>query len=351
MALDVREEGKEAGVRAAEFETFWNLFGELGGNKSAILNELPAPLSIFSDPEAIIPFRLTNRLFELVAGHLRCPEFGMMLGTMPQSLQMFGPLYVAMQNAKTLRQAFEFYATFINGYCTSLSSLVLPTADKDAVTIALELQGTGTEPNVQGVENFLSMVSQLVRSVSNGRVAPSDVWFRHKREASEESYRHYFGAGVHFEQPLNALVLPRDEFERERPEGNRQLFDLATYFLQHEYRPVISTFTEQVRKSVVQRLALGECTPNAISEQLGIKSRTLQRRLRLEGTTFEAVKDDLRRELAIRQLSLPGPLSDIVEQLGYSESSVLTRSCYRWFGDSPRGVRAKLQAKAEARGC
>jgi AraC-like DNA-binding protein len=340
---------KEAGVRAAEFETFWGLFRELGGDQAAILRELEPPVPSFRDGETIIPFRLTNRLFELVAKHLSCADFGMRLGSMPQSLQMFGPLHVAMQNAFTLRQAFQFYTAFLNGYCSSLSGLLLPTADKDSVTIAFDLQPQESEPNVQGAENFLAMVAGLLSSISHGRASPSEIWFRHKQVAPEASYRRYFQAPVRFEQPFNALVLPRSEFERNRPEGNRQLFDLATYFLHHEYKPVVSTFAAQVRKVILQQLALGESSPIVVAAQLGTSARSLQRRLSLEGTTFEAVKDDLRRELAIRKLSMPGPFGDIVESLGYSEASVLTRSCYRWFGDSPRGVRARLKSGAEIR--
>ena len=165
---------------------------------------------------------------------------------MPQSLQMFGPLSVAMQNAATLRQAFEFYIDFINGYCSSLSGVLLPVASEDCVTIALDLQARGDEPNIQGAENFLTMVSQLIRSISSGRAAPAEVWFRHRRLSPESSYREHFSAPVRFEQPFNALLLPRTEFDRDRPEGNRQLFDLATYVLRTEYRPVVSTFAASV---------------------------------------------------------------------------------------------------------
>lgn len=342
-------DGKEAGIRAADFEVFWSLFRELGGDRAAILRELRAPAITFDDAEAVIPFRLTARLFELVASHLHCPEFGMMLGALPQSLQMFGPLYVAMQNATTLRQAFDFYTGYINGYCSSLSGLVLPASDGDRVTVALDLKAQGSEPNIQGAENFLSLVARLVRSISGGRAAPGEVWFRHRPASPDASYRRYFEAPVRFEQPFNALTLPRCEFDRARPEGNRQLFDLATYFLRREYRPVVSTFTAQVRTVLTQQLAFGDCSPSAIADRLGLKPRTLQRRLRSEGTAFETVKDDLRRDLAIQHLGRPGPFGDIVERLGYSEASVLTRSCYRWFGESPRGVRARLRSDSEPR--
>jgi AraC-like DNA-binding protein len=68
--------------------------------------------------------------------------------------------------------------------------------------------------------------------------------------------------------------------------------------------------------------------------------RTLQRRLHDEGTTFEALRDDVRRDAASRYLSQTTlPLTRVSALLGYSEPSVFTRSCRRWFAGSPRRLR------------
>jgi len=73
--------------------------------------------------------------------------------------------------------------------------------------------------------------------------------------------------------------------------------------------------------------------------------RTLQRRVREEGTTFEAIKDQARRDLAQRYLSQPDlPLTQITALLGYSEQSAFGRSCRRWFDMTPRQERARLLA-------
>ncbi len=68
--------------------------------------------------------------------------------------------------------------------------------------------------------------------------------------------------------------------------------------------------------------------------------RTLQRRLRDEGDSFEAIKDSVRRDVALRYLQQPNvSLVRVTEILGYSETSVLSRSCHRWFCASPRELR------------
>ncbi|MET0197707.1 MAG: helix-turn-helix transcriptional regulator, partial [Rhodococcus fascians] len=74
--------------------------------------------------------------------------------------------------------------------------------------------------------------------------------------------------------------------------------------------------------------------------------RTLQRRLASEDTTFDALADDSRRELALSLLANTDvPLSAVSRQLGYSEPSTLTRSAKRWFGMTPLAKRRELTSR------
>jgi AraC-like DNA-binding protein len=51
----------------------------------------------------------------------------------------------------------------------------------------------------------------------------------------------------------------------------------------------------------------------------------------------------VRRDVALHYLQQPEvPLVRVTEMLGYSETSVLSRSCLRWFSASPRRLRNDL---------
>jgi AraC-like DNA-binding protein len=64
------------------------------------------------------------------------------------------------------------------------------------------------------------------------------------------------------------------------------------------------------------------------------------------GTSFEAIKDDTRRDLAERYLSQPDvALTQITALLDYSEQSALGRSCRRWFQTTPRDLRDRLSSR------
>jgi AraC-like DNA-binding protein len=101
----------------------------------------------------------------------------------------------------------------------------------------------------------------------------------------------------------------------------------------------------QVRRTITALLGTGACNDRQVASALYINPRTLQRRLQDEGTSFEQIRDDVRRDLAQSYLSHPDvPLAQVSALLDYSEQSVLGRSCQRWFHTTPRKLRADLSS-------
>src|SRR3546814_5834265 len=94
-------------------------------------------------------------------------------------------------------------------------------------------------------------------------------------------------------------------------------------------RPARSTRTDALfpyttlfRSIATRLLASGNCTNADVASKLNMHPRTLQRRLKEEGSSFEAIKDDVRRDVAARYLSESDlPLTRISSLLGYSERS------------------------------
>jgi len=67
---------------------------------------------------------------------------------------------------------------------------------------------------------------------------------------------------------------------------------------------------------------------------------TLQRRLQAEGLSYQRLKDNLRRDIAINLLSQPGlTVTDVAEQTGFQETSAFHRAFKKWTGVSPGAYR------------
>lgn len=80
----------------------------------------------------------------------------------------------------------------------------------------------------------------------------------------------------------------------------------------------------------------------AVAAQLHVSPQTLRRHLREEGSSFQELKDQLRRDIAIYHLNRGDQsLQQIAEQLGFSEPSAFHRAFKKWTGLTPGAYRAQ----------
>lgn len=102
-----------------------------------------------------------------------------------------------------------------------------------------------------------------------------------------------------------------------------------------------ASFRDRVRACLLEMLPSGHYAMSDVSSELAVSNRTLQRRLRLEGTTFQRVLDELREELARHYLSDTDFTSaEISFLLGYEEPNSFFRAFRSWTGQTPELVRA-----------
>jgi AraC-like DNA-binding protein len=78
-------------------------------------------------------------------------------------------------------------------------------------------------------------------------------------------------------------------------------------------------------------------TESELADRLSVSPQTLRRRLAAEGTSFQQIRDQMRRDHAIAALAEGRtPIERISEQLGFSEPSAFHRAFKRWTGSTPR---------------
>ena len=81
------------------------------------------------------------------------------------------------------------------------------------------------------------------------------------------------------------------------------------------------------------------CIENAAAE-MSVSVRTLIRRLRAEGTSFQTLRDTARRDRAVNLLTRSNmAVTDIARSLGFSDAANFSRAFKRWLGASPARYR------------
>jgi AraC-like DNA-binding protein len=97
-----------------------------------------------------------------------------------------------------------------------------------------------------------------------------------------------------------------------------------------------------LRRLMVNGAGQGETRLEQVADLFAIHRRTLNRRLRAQGTSFKALVDETRYDIArqlLRDTRLP--TTEIAATLDYSECSAFVRAFRRWSGTSPSAWRAE----------
>lgn len=340
-------------IRASAWSGFRELVTEFGGDADAILAAAQVSPSAIADPERYMPLRAFVDSLAYAAERLERPDFGLRLGQV-QNMSALGALSIAIINSPTAREGIEVAARFMHVHNPALAMTLapMPRTSRDFLTATLALRNQRRRE--QNDERIIASFHRSLGVLGGEDYKPREVWFMHEPISPLTVYRKVFGMTPSFGKPAMGIAIERSILDTWRPGGSSHMREIAETYL-HAHTPMREkVFTRRVTTMARSLLKGRECTPEQAAKALGVHARTLQRRLKGEGTSFEKIKDNVRREWAERLLTQPAvSLSQIAQMLDYADSSAFSRSCRRWFGEAPRTYRTRLteaRSKSKAAG-
>ncbi|MDT7600235.1 MAG: hypothetical protein QOK26_2312 [Pseudonocardiales bacterium] len=160
--------------------------------------------------------------------------------------------------------------------------------------------------------------------------------------ADTDAYREFLGVRID-STPEQSITFSAVDAARPFLTANEQMWE----FFEPELRRRLSeladgaSMTERLRAALLEMLPAGTATMNAVARELAVSTRTLQRRLRDESTSFQAVLSETREALARHYLSSAGlTAAEIAFLLGYEDANSFYRAFHSWTGQTTERVRA-----------
>lgn len=185
----------------------------------------------------------------------------------------------------------------------------------------------------QVAENTLGSWYGFVKQIIRVPVKPVGVSFTHPAPVdaqSREALEAHFDCDIRFAQDRNAIWIETRHLDLPNSNADPRLLEPLLTFADE----LLAQITRDLSTADRVRRALRALPPDespareCIARDLGLSGRSLHRRLQQEGTGFQALLDEVRRDAAIRALSFTDlPVSQIAAALGYDE----VRSFYRRF--------------------
>ena len=292
------------------------------------------------DPEATISETSILRLFERLPGLTDDPGIGLHIAdhVEPRASDIVDYLLLS---SPTVRQGLERVVRFQR--LAWFSEWLWLEEGSDHVLLRI-----GEEPPNPAFDDYSALVSlRYLDWITEVHFRPSEVRFRHPPAVEPAEYEALFHCPASFRTSATGLILPQALLDQPSMHASEEIARIHEEYAERLLEGLDDdSVTRQVKLALEAQLESGPTDLASISRTLHMSSRSLQRRLELEGTSYREVLSSLRRELALYWLGQGRAIQEVCYLTGFSEVSAFTRAVRRWTGETPGAYRRRQSGEA-----
>ncbi|WP_250456319.1 AraC family transcriptional regulator [Caballeronia sp. ATUFL_M2_KS44] len=332
-------------VRASGLRGYPALMRNMGHDPIPLLRRYHIAEESLDRDDTLISLRSATHLLEASAEVTRCGDFGLRLSS-HQSIDVLGPLSIVLRNAPTIRDALNDVIRYLFVHSPGIIVSVNERSPlvKNTVAVSVDVHLTGPVVTRQNSDLCLADAHNFLRLFAGDKYDLRAVSIPHEPAVSRAVYERFFGAKL-LEEPAGAtLHIARDTFAANVQGANASFHQIAEDYIFRNFGAAQGSASDRVRQVLRQTLGTSSSDKSGVAELLALHPRTLQRRLSEEGTSFEILKDDVRKQLAVHYLQNTRlTIGQISLLLGFPAQSALSRACRQWFELTPSDIRGGNQ--------
>lgn len=249
----------------------------------------------------------------------------------PRALQH---LLTSVREASTLKSALYRFSTFWNLLLDDFQ-FVLKEAD-DSLVLALHPQ---RDIPVQrfGHMLILKLAHGVLSWLARREVPVRGVKFQFGSPDFAQDYAVIFPTTVTFAGVATSITFDLADLGPVKLRSTAELHQ----FLENAPRDWLFTrsreHTQSLRvRSYISQIGWEDANLTRAAQSMHMTPRTLIRKLEADGTSFQSIKDALRRDIAIRHLQVgQASIEKVAHEVGFSSAANFHRAFRRWTGTTP----------------
>jgi AraC-like DNA-binding protein len=332
-------------MRVATLRTYVEVASSLGLDGREMLIRAGIHPDVMSDMENRVPAEAVARLLAMSAQESRCENFGILLGE-NRSLATLGPMSMLLERLPNLREVLRASIAYARHF-NDIGDLTFQESEHGCcIRVGLV---PGPWP-VQMADLFLVLIDCILSGASGGAWRPETVYAARPRPADLTPWRRVFSAPIEFDAQFNGFFASREMMNAPLPLSDPVMAENALRLVgMVQLGPRPDKLAERVRRALGPLLPDGRGNVAEVATRLGMSQRTLQRRLEAEDVRFDALLDEVRRDLAASYLSQSShQITTIAAMLGYSSPSSFSRWFAGAFGMTPLAWREQQRGERKS---
>jgi AraC-like DNA-binding protein len=312
-------------------------------NSEELLSQVGLSSSLLQVPLARVSAQKYGQLWRLIAGTLDDEFFGQ--DSRRMKVGSFAMLCHSVLGCKTLSHALErslrFYALLLDDIHGTLAR------GPEEARIELRERAGGDARRPFAHEVLLMLLHGVACWLVGRRIPILRARFSYPEPAYSAEYRLMYCTDLEFDAAETAIAFDARYLDLPIVQNERTIKE----FLRTAPENILVKYKNGSSLSARIRRRLRQFLPGEVPDfetlagEMNMTAATMRRRLSEEGASYQEIKNQLRRDLAISYLSHSNrSVMDIALELGFSERSAFHRAFRKWTGASPGEFRRELHA-------
>ncbi len=261
----------------------------------------------------------------------------------PQRQNTFKLMCYSAINAETIEEALKIFIDFMNILENSLIHTIIK-GDR-ITTYQLTRRPDANIINSYAIEHLLVTIHRTLCWMANVRIPIIRADLDYAAPTYESEYRYlFYGAPTHFSEKMCALSFNSQANKLQNVRNSQQLkqflklapLTLLTQTIQSD--DLGTRLRNWLEKNLLNHQQAADI--DQASEYFDMHPQTMRRALKKECTSFQDIKMEIRRDLAINLINnQQHSVEQISEKLGFSEQSSFFRAFKSWTGLTPLAYR------------
>lgn len=280
-----------------------------------------------------------STLYRLVARELDDELPGML--SRPARGGAFKLLCLSMLESTSLRIAIYRLSRFMRLICDDFT--VELSLQGELVRVALVPAEATPAIRVFAQEVMLKLIHGVISWLAGRKMHVARVDLSYSRPEHASVYVFLYPGPASFDQALTALYFESRDLDAPVRQSKKTLTDFLRrapadwLFVSFSERIVSHHVREYLEKHLNSPTSIAD-----VARALHFSVRTLSRRLDAEGAAFQAIKDELRRDVAIQRLTkTDAPIAVIGAEIGFDDPTTFHRAFRKWTGSTPGAYRTR----------